>query len=53
MHLAALRAIEVLAVGVAAAPLVRLDWWAFLVTLPAVTVAFAADRALHAAPERP
>jgi hypothetical protein len=53
MQLAALRAIEVLAVGAAAAPLVRLEWWAFLVTLPALAVAFAADRALRAAPERP
>jgi hypothetical protein len=53
MQLAALRAIEVLAVGTAAAPLVRLEWWAFLVTLPALAVAFAADRALRAAPELP
>jgi len=53
MQLAALRAIEVLAVGAAAAPLVRLEWWAFLVTLPALAVAFAADRALRAAPELP
>jgi hypothetical protein len=52
MQLAALRAIEVLAVGVAAAPLVRLEWWAFFVTLPALAVAFAADAALRAAPER-
>ena len=53
MQLATLRTIEVLAVGAAAAPLVRLEWWAFLVTLPALAVAFAADRALRAAPERP
>ena len=53
MQLAALRAIEVLAVGAAAAPLIRLEWWSFLVTVPALAVAFAADRALRAAPERP
>ena len=51
-----LRAVEVLAVGAAAAPLVRLEWWAFAVTLPALLVALAADRGqrrLRAAPERP
>ena len=53
MHITALRAIEVLAVGLAAVPLMRLEWWSFLVTLPALAVAFAADRALRAAPERP
>jgi hypothetical protein len=53
MQLATLRGLEVLAVGAAAAPLVRLEWWSFLVTLPALAVAFTADRALRASPERP
>jgi hypothetical protein len=45
MPAALLRVIEVLAVAAAALPLMRLEWWAFLVTLPALCVAFAAERA--------
>ncbi len=45
MPVAVLRAVEVLAVAAAAVPLMRLEWWAFLVTVPALCVAYAADRA--------
>lgn len=41
----ALRVLEVLAAGTAALPVIRLDWWSAAITLPAVLVAVAADRA--------
>jgi len=42
------RLIELMAVAVAAIPVVRLEWWAVAVAAPALVVAFVADHAARA-----